>query len=114
MALSELQHAEIHRHLGAFCEARVPPSVRGKLRVGFRIKGTEVVLFEERPAFQPPHEWREMAVAKFRYVGTQKLWRLYCQHRDLRWHSYEALPAAPSLKRLLTEVADDPTGIFWG
>lgn len=114
MALSELQQAEVNRRLGAFCEARVPLRVRNKIRIGFRIKGTEVVLFEERPAFQPPHEWREMPVAKFRYVGTQRLWRLYCQHRDLRWHSYEALPAAPSFKRLLDEVADDPTGIFWG
>jgi hypothetical protein len=55
-----------------------------------------------------------MAVAKFRYVGTQKVWRLYCQHRDLRWHSYPALPAARDFKRLLDEVAADPTGIFWG
>ena len=114
MALSEIQQAEVNRRLGAFCDARVPPGARGKIRVGFRIKGTEVVLFEERPAFRPPHEWLEMAVAKFRYVGTQGLWRLYCQHRDRRWHSYEARPAARSLKRLLDEVAADPTGIFWG
>lgn len=114
MALSEIQQAQVNKHLGVFCDARVPPAVRNKVRVGFRIKGVEVLLFEERPAFQPPHEWREMPVAKFRYVGTQKLWRLYCQHRDLRWHSYEALPAAPSFKTLLDEVAADPTGIFWG
>jgi len=114
MALSEIQQAEVNRRLGAFCEVRVPPAVRNKVRIGFRIKGTDVILFEERPAFQRPQEWREMAVAKFRYVGTQRLWRLYCQHRDLRWHAYEALPAAPSFKRLLDEVAADPTGIFWG
>lgn len=114
MVLSEIQQAEVNRRLGAFCEARTPAAVRNKVRLGFRIKGTEAVLFEERPAFQRPREWREMGVAKFRYVGTQRLWRLYCQHRDLRWHSYEALPAAPSFKRLLDEVAADPTGIFWG
>lgn len=34
--------------------------------------------------------------------------------RDLRWHSYEALPAASSFKRLLDEVIADPTGIFRG
>ncbi len=80
MALSEIQQAEVNKRLGAFCEARIPPAVRNKVR----------------------------------YVGTQRLWRLYCQHRDLRWHSYEARPAAPSFKRLLDEVAADPTGIFWG
>ena len=114
MALSELQRAEVNRRLSAFCEARVRPAIHDKLRHGFRVKGNEVVLFEERPGFQQPQEWREMAVAKFRYVGTQRLWRLYCQHRDLRWHAYEALPAARDFKRLLDEVAADPTGIFWG
>lgn len=49
MALSEIQQAEVNRRLGAFCEARVPPSVRNQVRVSFRIQGTEVVLFEERP-----------------------------------------------------------------
>jgi DUF3024 family protein len=114
MALSEIQQAEVARRLGAFCQARVPPEVRNQVRLGYRITGSAVVLFEERPAFQPPHEWREMAVAKFRFVGTQNVWRLYCQHRDQRWHSYQALPAAPSLKELLDEVDADPTGIFWG
>ncbi len=114
MALSEIQRAQVTKRLTAFCDARVPSAVRDKLRLGFRIKGNEVVLFEERPAFRPPHEWREMVVAKFKYVGTQRLWRLYCQHRDLRWHSYETLPAAQSFDRLLDEVAEDPTGIFWG
>jgi hypothetical protein len=55
-----------------------------------------------------------MAIAKFRFVGTQNVWQLYCQHPDQRWHSYQARPAAPSLKELLDEVAADPTGIFWG
>jgi hypothetical protein len=45
MALSETQQAEVNRRLGAFCEARVPPSVRNQVRVSFRIQGTEVVLF---------------------------------------------------------------------
>jgi hypothetical protein len=114
LALSEIQRAEVTKRLAVFCDARVPPAVRDKVRIGFRVKGSAVVLFEERPAFQPPHEWREIPVAKFKYVGTQGLWRLYCQHRDLRWHAYEALPAARSLDKLLSEVATDPTGIFWG
>lgn len=114
MALSEIQRAYVNRRLSAFCDARVPPAVQDKVRVGFRIKGTEVVLFEERPGFQRPKEWHEQAVAKFRFVGTQKLWRLYCQHRDLCWHSYDALPTAPNFQKLLDEVAADPTGIFWG
>jgi len=114
VALTEIERARLTRRLTAFCEARVPAAVRNKVRVGFRIKGNEVVLFEERPAFHPPHEWQEMVVAKFTYIATQRVWKLYCQHRDSRWHSYEALPRARKFDTVLDEVAADPTGIFWG
>lgn len=114
MALSDIQRAQVTKRLTAFCDTRVPPTVRDKLRVGFRIKGSEVVLFEERPEFHPPYEWREMPAAKLKYVASQGVWRLYCQHRDRHWHAYEALPEASSFAKLLDEVAEDPTGIFWG
>ena len=58
MALSDIQRAEVNRRLSAFCEARVRPAVRDKLRIGFRTMGNEVVVFEERPGFQRPQEWR--------------------------------------------------------
>jgi hypothetical protein len=109
-----MQKVQVNKQLAAFCSRRVPAAVRAKLRVGFRIEGSAVVLFEERPAFRPPHDWQEMVVAKFTYVATQREWRLYCQHRDLLWHKYPALPAASSFAKLLAEVDADPTGIFWG
>jgi hypothetical protein len=114
VALSELQQAQVTKLLTAFCESRVPPAVRDKLRHGFRIDGNAVELFESRPAFLPPHEWKEHAVAKFRYVVSRRHWQLYCQYRDLKWHEYEPRPAAASFEVLLREVAEDPTGIFWG
>lgn len=114
MALTETQEAQVRKQLTEYCARRIPAAVRAKVRVGYRIERGAVVLYEERPAFRPPHGWQEMVVAKFTYVGTQREWRLYCQHRDLRWHTYQALPAASSFATLLAEVDADPTGIFWG
>lgn len=114
MALTEIQKAQVDKLLTAYCAKRVPAPVRPKIRVGYRIDGTAVILYEERPAFQPPHAWQEMVVAKFMYVGTRREWRLYCQHRDLKWHVYQALPVSSSFAKLLDEVDADPTGIFWG
>lgn len=114
MALSEIEEARISKQLSAYCEARVPLHVRNKVRMSFRISGHDVILFEERPAFQPPHDWHELPVAKFTYVRTRRLWRLYCLHRDLKWHEYRRLPAAGEFDILLREVDEDPTHIFWG
>ena len=44
MVLSEVRQAEVNKHLRAFCDARVPAAVRNQVRIGFRIKSTEVVL----------------------------------------------------------------------
>ena len=114
MALTEMQKAQVDKLLTAYRAKRVSAAVRSKVRVGYRVDGNAVILYEERPTFRPPHDWQEMVVAKFMYVGTRREWRLYCQHRDLKWHAYQALPASSSCAKLLDEVAADPTGIFWG
>jgi hypothetical protein len=114
MALTEAQKAQVAKLLTAYCSKRTPSTVKAKVRVGYRVEGNAVILYEERPAFRPPHDWQEMVVAKFTYVGTRREWRLFCQHRDRRWHTYQALPAASRLAALLDEVDADPTGIFWG
>lgn len=109
-----MQEAQVHKLLTAFCAKRVPPAIRSQIRVGYRLNGNAVIVYEERPAFRPPHDWHEMVVAKFTYVSTRREWRLYCQHRDRKWHAYQACPASSSLAKLLDEVDADPTGIFWG
>jgi len=114
MALSEIEQVRISKRLGAYCEARVPVRVRNELRLGFRFSGQAVVPFGERPAFRSPHEWQELPVARFTCVRTRKLWRLFGQRRDLRWHEYRGMPTAGEFDILLQEVVSDPTGIFFG
>jgi len=114
MALTELQRAHITRLFTPYCADDPRPAVRAKLRHGFHIKGNAVELLESRPAFQPPHDWRNHGVAKFRYIQSRRVWQLYCQYRDLKWHLYERLSQADTIDELLAEVEADPTGIFWG
>ncbi len=113
MALTHLQEAQVWKALSAYCD-RVPVRVRDKLRHDFRIRGNAVELFEVRPRYDRPSEWMEAPVAKFRYVGTRRVWELYCQFRDLKWHRYKPRPEARSFQVLLNEVEKDPTCIFWG
>lgn len=113
MALSDLDRRRIEQLLTLFCD-RIPNHVRDRVRNGFRLEGSVVELFEERPAWDGRPAWIEHAVARFRFVASRKLWLLYCQHRDLKWHAYERLPSAGTFEILLDEVKRDPTGIFWG
>ena len=113
MPFSQIERARLNKILTKWV-AEVPMHVRDKLRHGFLIGPNDVVIFESRPAFQAPHEWRDEEVAKFRFVQAAKEWRLFCQFRDLKWRAYEPLPSADTFEELLDEVRRDPTGIFWG
>lgn len=112
--LTDLQQAQVTKLLAPLCELPPDPAVRSQVQKGVRFDGQSVILFEMRPAFMPPHDWREEPIAKFTYVKASHRWRLYCMFRDLKWHAYEPLPESPDLGLLVDEVRADPTGIFWG
>jgi hypothetical protein len=101
------------RVLAPLCRPAADPAA-AKLRYGYQFEGPAVLLLERRPHFEPPPDWREAGVAKFRYVKSRDVWRPLCQHRDLRWHVCTPLPEATGPRRLVAEVQRDPTGIFWG
>ncbi len=113
MPFSEIERPRLRKILAKWVE-EVPIHVRHQVRNGFRIEPNAVVIFESRPSFQSPHEWRDEDIAKFRFVRAAKEWRLFCQFRDLKWRAYEALPSADTFYELFAEVRRDPTGIFWG
>ena len=113
-AFTDIQQHQIEKLMAPICAAPGDPAVRSQLRIGFRVEGLSVVLFESRPGFRPPHEWHEKPVAKFTYVKSADRWKLFCVFRDLKWHGYEPLPESRELAPLVGEVRRDPTGIFWG
>jgi len=73
-----------------------------------------VILVEERRKFNNPKVWHDVPVAKFTYVKSIDLWRLFCMLRDLAWHGYAPLPQSKDLGTLVEAVEKDPTAIFWG
>ncbi len=114
MALSEDERNRVDKALGAFCKARVPEHARNQIRLGFRVKGHDVVLYEARPHWREPDKWMESEVAKFRLDGKTRKWRLLWRDRNLKWHYYENAGPGRNFAKLLQEVDRDPLHIFWG
>ena len=114
MVLPEIERYRVERLLSAFCAQRSPPRLRDQVRVGFRIRGAKVLVYEARPAFMEPGQWVEIKAAQFEYNPDTKRWTLYCFDRNSRRRPYYEADENQSFEYLLTEVADDPTGIFWG
>jgi hypothetical protein len=115
MALSEFEQKKCEKEVRAFVEKRrPPPHIRDELDLGFRVNGQSAEIFEIRPLWRHPGEKIEEAVAKATYVKTQKVWKVYWQRADLKWHRYEPDPEVSSLQEFLALVDRDEYACFFG
>lgn len=115
MALSEIQRKKVERTLSVFCDQRIPPHVRDKVKLSFEFRGDTATLFEDRPVWNDPSaEWTHMKVAQFRFDEKKLKWKLFCSDRNGKWHEYQNFAASSDFDNMISEVNEDPTGIFWG
>lgn len=115
MVLSQSETQKYEKEVRAFVEKRRPPQhIRDELDLGFRLKGQSVEIFEIRPLWRSPSEKIEEAVAKATYVKTKKVWKVYWQRADLKWHRYDPDPEVPSLQEFLAIVDRDEYACFFG
>jgi len=99
-----------------WCQERVPEGVRDRIRVEVDVADRQMTIVECHPPWRDDMgpEWTRFPVARLRYTRSTGLWSLLWRDRNLRFHTYDRVPASPRVEDLLTEVDLDPTGIFWG
>lgn len=114
MALPAVTRNLVELKLERYCRKKVPKQEWNRLRVVYRIEGSNVMLIWSRPSCQDPTEWIETVLAMFRYNSRKEKWTLYWADQNNICHRYESFKASKELADLIREVDDDPTGIFWG
>ncbi|KGH12942.1 DUF3024 domain-containing protein [Comamonas thiooxydans] len=113
MAFSEFEVRRISKVVAGFVEKRRPPEhVRDQLDLMFSIEEQSVLLLEKRRLMDG--EVIERPFANASWVKTQKVWKLYWQRADLKWHSYEPAAAVPTIEAFCHVVDKDLYGCFWG
>lgn len=113
-SLPELTRKNVEREVGRYCEDRVPPHVRDKIRNEYEIRGNAVTIFECRPPWRDDFgpEWSRTTVAQLRYEDRK--WAIYWSDRNAQWHFYDLFEPMPDLSAALAEIDLDQTSIFWG
>lgn len=114
MAFSEDELSRIDEIVGDYCQFRSPVDLRDKIRVGYSVKGQGVLIYESRPRWDNPEEWRQSEFAKLRYLRTGDKWELYWKLASGRWLLYEPRSRSASLPDLIEEIDADPHGCFFG
>jgi hypothetical protein len=111
--MPELPDCDLAR-VRAFCESRTPAHVRDELRIEAEVSRTAVTIVERRPPWDGDGmDWLRSPVAQMRFESKTERWALYWPDRNDRWRRYDDLEPT-SVERVLDEIGDDPTCIFWG
>ncbi len=115
MALSEFEIKKCEKDIAIFMEKHRPPvHVRDEVDFGYRIENQAVEIFEVRPRFNAPSIKTETPIAKATYIKSKKIWKLYWQKSDLKWHQYQPLPEVKRLEEFLIAVGEDEYNCFFG
>ena len=115
MAISEFEIRRCKNELDKFLEVkRPPPYLRDKVDIGYSIKDQSVELFEIRPTWNNPKEYREHPFAKSTFIKSKSHWKIFWQRADLKWHSYEPNPVVRTIEEFLSVVIEDEHACFFG
>lgn len=115
MAFNDLERKRVEKAAKAFIKKHRPPAhIRNELDLAFRITGQSLEIYEIRPMWRSPGEKMELPAAKATYVKTQKVWKVYWQRRDLKWHVYPPQPKVASVEEFLKLVGKDESACFFG
>jgi hypothetical protein len=114
MALSEFENKRFEKPVKAYCVSKYPAHIRDQLYLDYEIKDQSIILFTVRPRWNNPSETVKGMIAKATYVKSKKVWKLYWQRADLKWHSYPPKPKVKSVEEFLRIVEADDHSCFYG
>jgi hypothetical protein len=99
----------------ALCDRLGPPE-NDRIRLTATVDGNAIVIADERaPWNEPDREWTSTPVARLRWTATRGEWSLQEPTFDGRWTRYRGMRGPTrTIEPQLSELADDPTCIFWG
>ena len=114
MAFSELENKRIEKIVGTFCDNRVPDRARDQLKVGFRVEGQTIFVFESRPSWDDPNKWMDHDFVKISYVKSRSIWKLYWMRASGKWNLYKPHGEDKDLGKLINTINEDRNGCFFG
>ena len=101
----------------AYVNARRPPKeIRHKLDFGFKFEKNTFEIFEIRPVWNSPdqNDYLKLSFAKFRYVKSKNLWKLYWMRASGKWELYDPFPESKNLDKIIECIEEDAYGCFYG
>jgi hypothetical protein len=101
----------IEKIMNEYVETRIPKHLRDKMKLSYKIRGSNVTLIEERPAFMSD-QWVQLDIAQFRLDRNK--WKIYWRDSKNKWHFVDDFVPDEDFEKQLKIVDEDHRGMFWG
>jgi hypothetical protein len=111
--IPEFQGQRLIKLLEQFAARKFSPRIRDKVRLEVKARGSDIIVLECRRHFRVRELETKCPIARFHYQPDGR-WRLFWLHHTGRWQAYENVGSSRDLVRLVRELEDDSTHIFWG
>jgi len=109
--MDEFTKKRINKIMVKYTNEAIPEQHKDKMKLSFKIRGNNVTLIEERPAFRSD-QWVKRDIAQFRL--DQDLWKIYWKDSKGKWHFVDDFVADEIFENQLAIVVNDERGMFWG
>lgn len=116
MAFTQEELKQWEPKIATFVEDERPPEkVRSQVDLDYSIDTDDqsIEIFEIRSS--PFKNGKtKLPIAKTKWIRSQRVWKVYWQRADLKWHKYDSLPEVKTLEKFIEEIKEDPQACFWG
>jgi hypothetical protein len=109
--IDDFTKKRLEKILVEYTEKKIPNHIKNQIKMNYKIRGNNVTLIEERPAFRSD-KWVQLDIAQFRL--DQNKWKVYWKDSKNNWHFVEEIAADEDFEKQLMIVDKDNRGIFWG
>ncbi len=98
-----------------YIESKRPPiEVRNEVDLQCRAEGNNIFIYEIRPLWNNPDKKHDVPVAKITYVKSRKIWKIFAQRSDMKWHIHPINPEESLIKEVIRVIDSDEICCFWG
>lgn len=108
--MDQFTKTRVTKIMAEYIKNRVPAHLQNQIKLNYKIRGNNVTLLEERPAFGRD-EWVQREIAQFR--KEQEQWKVYWMDSKKRWHYIEEIEPNENFETQLKIVDTDDRGFFW-
>jgi hypothetical protein len=111
MRMDDFTKKRIIKIMDNYTKNKVPKHIQNQIKMSYKIRGNNVTLIEERPAFMSDR-WVQLDIAQFRL--EQDKWKVYWKDSKEKWHFVEDILPNEDFEKQLDIVDKDNRGVFWG